>query len=529
MSNPRPRFASKVLTLALPLALSACDPSGSGKDDDKPGTKKIEPATTSQQAALNAEELVRQAGQSVKFLGEDDSVLSRMLRGGQDASNGLVKTAEPPPRVSPLGDGKDVLPVVRMLTTERRALPMTAEDDFDRMARDVGVLLSERVLVASNVESQTATEIVYLLKPDPTCRPLPSSLEPGQTAGAPDPDCVEKLPKLQVRVVVRGEGDGHRLTVRLGPDRHELVAFVVQSSLLAAELDLAKSKQAVDFANKAVGDKDAGEPWPFERLEGRLRFALEKLAAKSVRASIGLLEPLALDEKDGGVSVRIAKSDRLVAFTADGAAKRASVAVGLGKTEVKTTWDPRDRDLRNRDLHVSIDGLHGEVTLEEDKKEVAVKDVGVGHAFVAVRGMKIFELDFNPDHGRKMNVLAKLIMDDLPRIELLPRLDLAAAFKLMLVASDYDSPPPKELADEAYKLLATPAGAGPVVLEARKANPARMFEGGVKVVSGQVSLSAKTAPASKVEAAAGKCITSREKKSSDEHPWLGTLQVVDCD
>src|SRR5207244_1702336 len=91
---------------------------------------------------------------------------------------------------------------------------LTVEEQFDDTGNDLQTFLKDRVLVQTNIESQTDTQITYLLKPDPTCRPLHSDAGGGPDAGADagagtiDQACADDLTKLEVRIVVTADGDG---------------------------------------------------------------------------------------------------------------------------------------------------------------------------------------------------------------------------------------------------------------------------------------------------------------------------------
>jgi hypothetical protein len=355
----------------------------------------------------------------------------------------------------------------------------------------------------------------------PTCLPLPSS---GRTDI--DIECARDLPKLEVRLVVRADGDGVRITVLVGPTRHELSAFIIHSDLLAVESDLAKAVRAIEFMNMTLEPGAEQKPYPFTRLEGRVKVALQKLGPKKVRGSYGVLEAITVEgmESDSDpVSLRTAASDPLFAVTADGVAKELSVKLAVGQTDVKTSWDPKDTGARNLDLHVSIGGYHGELVLTEAKKEVVLRGLGIGQTFVAVRGTHIFDLDLNPGDGRKFDVKVLLAADDRPRFELSPKFDLALKFSLGAIAADFTEPPPSYLAGETYSIKLD--GASPAVFEAAPSTPD--FQGGLKIVAGTLTIATTGQPATSVVVPAGQCLTNQQPADMS-HPILGGLVAASC-
>jgi hypothetical protein len=265
------------------------------------------------------------------------------------------------------------------------------------------------------------------------------------------------------------------------------------------------------------------KPYPFTRLEGRIKLALQKLGPKKVKGSLGILEAVVVEADDPPVSFSSAKSDPVLALTGDGEAKSATLEWGLGQTEVQGPWDPMDTGARNKDLRVSIGGSYGQATLTEGKQEISFKGYGVGASFVAVRGMHIFDFDFNPRDGRKMDLLITA-PGDVPRIAVTPKFDLSLAFNLGAIAGDFTDPPPAPLMHETYTVVLD--GAVPAVIEAAKQTAT--FRGGLKVVSGALTVATNGMPATTVVVPAGKCLTGKEMVPMGAHEILGGLDVVDC-
>jgi hypothetical protein len=508
------RVTKGVSRLAFLLVAAGCGQS-------KP--EKIDAVTAPQEMAARARVIVGGAGQASAFAGDEGSVLSHALSAADDASQGLVSGAMRAPMPVPMMGNMGASPAIGDMMGSPRISFLTREEKYDETGKDLEVLIRDRLLVASNIESQTDTEIVYLLKGDPTCRKLPSQVASGP---APlDDKCAGDLPRLQVRIVLRADGDGARFTVLLGPDRLELSAFVVHSDLLAWEMDLASAKKASDFADMTLGKPGQPEPSPVGRLEGRVKLALQKLGDKKVTASFGVLAPLAIESMNPPQSFTTAKSDPLFAVTGDGVAKQLTFKLALGSTEVRGSWDPRSTGSPNQDLQVAIGGLYGETTISEGSKEMLWKGVGIGHTAVAVRGASIFEVDLNPADGRKLD-LKLTAPDKVARIEVTPKFDLTLGAKLGAVAGDFKDPPPAHLRDESYGIVLAPGTAPPAVIELR--GPSGDFKGGIKVVSGSLALSARGAPAARVSVPAGQCLTGLEMPPPGAHPILGGLTAVSC-
>jgi hypothetical protein len=479
----------------------------------------IDPKTSADQAATRAAEVVRATGAGLGFLDDEGGVVGKTLTGFDDATYGIMRKMVSTPMPTPLIRQFRSSPVVKSMAGIQ-AIPsfLTQEEQFDDTARDLETLLRDRLLVASNIESKTDSEVTYLLKADPTCRPLPSS---GSTDL--DPDCARDLPKLQVRLVTVTDGDGIRMTVQVGPARDELSAFVIHSDLLAWEVGFARGLKAVEFINMTLDPGAEQKRYPFTKLEGRIKVALQKLAPKKVKGSLGILEPVVVESDDPGVSFTSAKSDPLLALTGDGETRTATLDWALGQTDVLAAWDPQGANLRNKDLHVSIGGSYGRGTVTDGKKEIALEGYGVGASFVAVRGTHIFDLDFNPRDGRKMDVLVTA-PGDVPRFAVTPKFDLSLAFNLGAIAAELKDPPPAPLVHETYTVVLD--GAVPAVIEVARQTPT--FPGGIRVVAGTLTVATNGTPATTVVVPAGKCLTGKDPLPMGAHEILGRLDVVSC-
>ncbi len=520
----------KTCLVALPiLAAAACDPSA---EEPKP----IDQATAPAEVGRNAGAVVRAAGASTGFLSEDGSFASR-LRGGLEGDAAgpapVVKPfptdvalgATPPPLPKALMRQLRHSPALRSMKVGRKMSFLTAEEEFDETSKDVEAFLRDRILTEKNVESKEATRIVYLLKADPTCRELPSAANRGGGEPELDEECAEALPKLEVRVIAEAIGDGHRFSVRLGPARHELSQLFVSPSRIGWEADLAESRKAAQFAAKALEDEE--ESWN-GTISGRLRVSLEKTGDKAISFHVGAPEAIEVTSREKGerFSFKTAKNDKIVELTSDGATKAATVAFALGKTDVAAPWDPKAIGADNTDLHVSIAGGRTIVSVEEGKEELEFKTRSEGASFVEVKGKRIFEIDFNKNKGdRRLEGVVKVTADDMPRVELRPRLDLALAFKLKEIAAEIDETPEPYLLDEAYAVTLLPPADGPIVIEGRREAPG--FAGGFKMVAGSLAITSNKT-SEKVEVAAGKCLTEKDDVASGAHQLLGAFASVDC-
>ena len=254
------------------------------------------------------------------------------------------------------------------------------EENFDQQATDLEALLKDRLLVAGNVESMTMTSVTYLLKGDPTCRPLPSEIADGEMDRV-RVGCAADLAKLQVRIVVTKRRRRLPLPDPDRPEQDRASVFVIHSDLLAWEVDLAMARMATDYINTQLmsGRRAGRSPSPSPSCRAGSRSRLQKLGEKKASLGWSVLEALDIQGKsDAPFALAMAKADPAFSVTGDGEAKTITIKLAFPQTDLRGPWDPKDTGVQNSDLHVSIGGLFGQSTLSEAAKELAFTGLGMG-------------------------------------------------------------------------------------------------------------------------------------------------------
>jgi hypothetical protein len=515
-------MTSHLFRRLLPLAPAALLLLPIGCSDPTP----IDPAVLAEKASLHAKEVVHQAGGGVAFTQEEESGLAKIVSGMGHASDGLqgMAAAIPPPMMSAMADSPMMQAAQGLPTLQ------TTQEQFDDTAEDLRVWLRQRILADENLETKNNDEAVYLLRAEPTCRALPRPEDQPGTLPTLDTDCADQLTKLQVRVVLRADGDGVRLTMQVGPDRLELSAFFIHSDLLAVEADLPRTYAATQYISQTLGEQSPMGDVQFETLEGKLRVSLQKDGDRKVTFALGVVKPVHVAVKDAqgqpGPDVQVAATNPLLAVTADGVMQTATLKVDVGAVNVLADWDPTGGAAPNRDLHVAVGGLTGSTTFTEASDEIVAKGVGVGPTSVKVRGAALFDVGLNPNDQHRFDVRVSLDQAGEPRFEITPRFDLSVGLHFNAVATDYarDAQPPAWALDETYGIKLDNGGMTAAVASAPATGA---FGGGLKVGPGTLTLSSNKA-AAPVVVPSGKCLVHDPMPGTDAHPLLGALTTVDC-
>lgn len=489
----------------------------------------IDPTALAEQASLHAREVVHQAGGGVAFTQQDDSGLSRIVSGMGNASDGLAGMAQalPPGMMSAMSDSPMMQAAAGVPSLQ------TTEEQFDDTADDMRAWLRQRVLADENLETKSDDEAIYLLQGEPTCRALPREGDPPGQPPSLDTKCVDQLTKLQVRVVLRADGDGARLTVKAGPDRLELSSFIIHSNLVAIEADLAKAYAASQFIDQTLGTDSPMGDQRLEALEGVVRVSLRKDGERKATFALSVLQAIHVAMKDTngapGPDVRLAATDPVFALSADGVAQTATLKLDMGALDVLADWNPQGAPgtIPNRDLHVAVGGLTGSTTFTENNDEVVAKGLGIGTSSVRVRGASIVELGLNPSDQHRFDLRVSLDAAGQPHFDVTPRFDLSVGLHFGAVAADFarENQPPSWVLDETYAVKLDNGGQTSTIAGAPATDT---FGGGLKVGPGSLTLSTTASGVPPVVVPAGKCLTGNSTPPSGAHPILGALQVVDC-
>jgi hypothetical protein len=483
-------------------------------------------------AAANAETAIQQTGKALSFIVEDNGTL-KTVSSATAATNTVMSNpaASMAGRVATAAVTAMPRPMLRALVGPTvsaemtgTAMPsvMTSDEKFDQAASEVRKLMEQRLFVDSNLEGNDGTTATYLLKPDPTCRPLPADDAPAGTTPDIDAHCADDLTKVAVRIAVTRDGDGSRMTVEIGPAHLELVAVIVHSDLLAAEVDLPMAKAATDYIDAQLGSDAPAST--FDRLTGKLRFSLQRVADQKVTVAFSILQAVDVAETNSS-EIITAVADPAYALTGDGVNKAATLQVGMGTTEIDGKWDPQGTAAPNRDEAIMSAGSYGTYALDENAKKITLTNVGFGEEKINVRGTTIVDLNLNPSSMRRLSGTVNVNADDTVHVEVTPEFTFGLAYDYQSIASELSSPPSAATLHDTYGFSLTNGGATSA-FDTVKASGT--FTGGVKVAAGTLTVTAASAPSATVTVPAGQCLSSPAAAPAGTNPVLGALLVGDC-
>ena len=507
-----PRLIALTTLSTVALATASCS-----------STTPINPKEVADRVADGSREVVHQTGGGIAFAQSSDSGLQTIGTGLRDASNNVSGMPAPMPAAMTNALKHTSLAAVAA------GMPsiLTTEEQFDSTANSIKVWVRERILADANLESTTDDQAVYLLHPDPTCRQLPQDGDPPDVTPPLNSKCVDDLTKLPVRVVLRADGDGGRLTILIGSDRLELSTFIVHSNSIALEIDLAKAYAATQEIDQTLGT-DSPSASHYDALSGKLRIALTKNGEKNVTGAYSVLEAINVSTVDStgapGPAVKLAASDPTMSVTGDGVNQTLTANVAMGKLDVSGDWDAagdapaEPRSALQHGRHLQPDHVHG-------RRQHRRREGGrlwphrIRRAGAAVR-----HRGAEPEQRKQVRLPAVAGRQQQASDHADAGLRSSIGAHLGVIASQLTSAPPSYELDETYDINLDGGGAAAGVLAVGETST---FGGGLKITAGTLTFSTTSTPQT-VVVPAGKCLTGLSSAPAGSHPLLGKLAVVDC-
>ena len=223
--------------------------------------------------------------------------------------------------------------------------------DFGEALDEVLEAIEERLLVEEQVEEDAEHSVTYLLDPERVCQEDEGADSPPRRDDDVGPDGQEEDPEgddecrrvlaevpLRVRVTSFAEGDVD-LTLLVGEDRHEPVRVELHADRLAAQVDLAAGKAALELLVDAAAEDDEDQPDLPDAMAGVVRAELLKNAPKDYTASLSILQPVSVEDGgDEAVTVSLGVAKPLASFRLDGNAQTATAALNVGTVDVSLPY-----------------------------------------------------------------------------------------------------------------------------------------------------------------------------------------------
>ena len=373
--------------------------------------------------------------------------------------------------------------------------------------------LRERVFTEATVEATDGDSTLFRLMGEDLCT----------TGSAPaDPVCVAEVDRMELRVRATRSGEkGLNLELLIGPERAGPVTLRFEPKSVAVVMDLSGAKAALVFLNP-----EAAQSLP-KVMAGQLELRLTENGPQDLTFSTAILGDIRVELDASGAThaFTTAKTNPLSSLRMEGPAKRATFELNLGATEYRGPYQSAAAELAGKEMVLSLSGLSFAFSAEEGKEDFVVAHVGLGEAqsYVSLDGTKLFTADLNALSGRHFDLNLSRGADGLPLVRVLPEFDLVTRFFLQPLKVDATASVPPFYEDETYRVRLS--GGGTPSLRPVPGDETTGFPGGLRVVSGELSLEAG---GTAVTVPAGSCLVGKDVAAEGAHPLLGHFEASAC-
>lgn len=219
----------------------------------------------------------------------------------------------------------------------------------------------------------------------------------GQTTQTVDATCAKTWDDAQLRIRVEDAGGKLRFSLQVDANHDEPLALTLGHDSLALSISLDDAGRALTALAQL-----AGVAAPNVKLAGQITGEVAVLGAAHAKVALRVDRDVAIAFADAGKALdgvdafRLASAKaELFAFELDNTAKTATLALGVGSTQVAIPG--------TTPVQIDLPGLTGRAVLAAGQPLV-VSDVGLGdRTFTVTRGGKrAMAIDLNPDHGRTL-------------------------------------------------------------------------------------------------------------------------------
>lgn len=397
------------------------------------------------------------------------------------------------------------------VSSQDPALRVIAAEDEAGEELDVGATieaLAELIFTEENHEGDG----IYRLRGASFC----------EIDGEVDAECAASIDEMELRIRATEAGDGLDIGFRIGPDQAEPFVLELRSNSLAVVVDLADVKEVVVFLSE--GEADAELP---KVMEGVIAFALLVPAEDQAEIRFSVREALRFetDSSGSGPAMKLETERRDPLFSVRMSEDALAMKVDVGRTRVTGPWGEIQGDGSELgDLDIDWRGLTYEIDLQASSDVLAVRNIGLGDGTSTIKldGATILSVDLNKDAGRAFDIELSLDEAGLPLLAVAPGIDLQVSYDLQALVEGgvaVDAP----LLSSSYAIEVR--GEKPT-LQPVDADDVAGFPGGVRVVSGEIAVSAEGV-ADALVVPAGKCLVETIPEP-EAHPLMGALAAVDC-
>lgn len=393
--------------------------------------------------------------------------------------------------------------------------------------------LEQRLFVADNEEAKDVDSATYLLHGSIVCKPLDSDV-----AACPSCDhnvdikCVQNVDAAQLRIRASAQdANNFKFEFLVGPQRLHPIDLTIGLAPkgLAAEIDLAATKDAAKFIHDAVQDANSFEAPTVA--QGKVRLAMTVNGDQDVSFDLGVLSAITVQGNDPNghaVSIALAVSDPILDVRVQGTLQKLTATLNLKALDLSVPYaDVIDNANNTESLVLHLAGASFTTAFDQHASQAwTIANLGLGDGTSTVKkgGDTLLSIDLNASQGRHFTlVTAADTAHNSATFTVSPAFNLQAMFAFQAIAADLPESFPSFLLNETYTIDLSGSTGAAILPRAESAN----FGGGIQVTTGALTLSS-TASSTPVTVATGMCLVGRSDVPTDGHPLLGHFYEASC-
>jgi hypothetical protein len=406
----------------------------------------------------------------------------------------------------------------------RRYAAQNSNDTQDQVEE----LLSTRIFVDANLESQDGDTATYLMHGSVVCEPLASD-----TNATLDPNCVADLDKLQLRIRATLADGGIDLNFLFGPSRLAPLMLAVRNSphdSVAIEVELAALKATITYI-EATFPTDSPSDLPAV-FAGRVRFSTTVNGADDVTFAFAVLNAVSIadDASGSGHNISIGTADPMMSARLQGALKRLTLTLSAGAADIVWPYaDFIENPNKTGTVAFHLGGASFSLAIDDYLPNgFTIDNIGLGGDATTLRkdGQTLLSIDLNANQGRKLSLaVAPDSAQDSAVFTVTPSYTLVVSTQFQAIQGDLSADFPSYFLNDTYTMALAGNGSASFepLPEQFMIRPAQ-----VQVKTGTLSLSAASDSASTVSVGAGQCLVGVDEVPQGKHPLLGHFQQAVC-
>ncbi|MBN1961946.1 MAG: hypothetical protein JW841_13455 [Deltaproteobacteria bacterium] len=388
---------------------------------------------------------------------------------------------------------------------------VSSVDTEEDIAADINDFLQQYIFTDDNLESSDENSATLLIKGTSICE-------------TEDSECISSFTEAQIRIkATLTDNDGVNFDLMIGSSRTNPISIEATPKSIAVQLDLAAFKNAYQQIAAITGDDVSDMP---EVLQGILRAKLVINGEQDISLTGSIIKALQLktNETEGATGLSLAAADPLIAMDLQGLTSTMEIALNAGSGSFYAPYSSLDEESTITDsFSINFAGASFNVSLQPETDLVITNvSIGKGPLTLTLGAKTLLSLLLNPSSDYTFDVAIKATEANDAVLTFTPELNVILDYDF--VNTPFEDPYAEVAMAETYEIDISGNGSATIQSVPEDATG---FDGGIKVVSGTLNLSAASDQSS-VQVSQGQCLVSVDSEPEAGAPLTAYVQAASC-